>query len=99
MYNPFLNKLYSARRGAGAYLNKTTKLPLSSPNPPLPLSSISDALCAMEWGSDRSRIVLDKKASTFQRLAGDGREIKGGKMAHSLRSIGCVRSRWQGSTC
>lgn len=91
IYNPFLNKLYSALKGQGAYLNETTRLPLTHPSP-FPLASLSDAVVATEWGSDRSKRVIEKKASTFSKLAGDGKEVQGGVMAHALRSIGCVRS-------
>ncbi|KAK4705662.1 myo-inositol-1(or 4)-monophosphatase, partial [Phenoliferia sp. Uapishka_3] len=87
IFNPFLNQLYSARKGHGAYLNESIRLPLSYPNP-LALDSISDALIGVEWGSDRRKSVIEKKARTFSRLAGDGKEIEGAVMAHSLRSIG-----------
>ncbi|BGP47653.1 hypothetical protein JCM10450v2_003518 [Rhodotorula kratochvilovae] len=87
IYNPFLNKLYSAREGHGAWLNETTRLPLTHPHPP-PLASLGDAVIGVEWGSDRSKSVVEKKGRTFMRLAGDGKEIEGGVMAHSLRSIG-----------
>ncbi|GAA5890441.1 hypothetical protein JCM5296_005048 [Sporobolomyces johnsonii] len=89
IYNPFLDKLYSARQGHGAYLNESIRLPLTHPHPP-PLHSLGDAVVGVEWGSDRSKAVIEKKGRTFMRLAGDGRagEIEGGKMVHSLRSIG-----------
>lgn len=87
IYNPFLSQLYSAIVGKGAYLNRTTRLPLSHPSP-LALAGLSDALIAVEWGSDRSKRVMEKKGRTFARLAGDGNEIEGAVMAHSLRSIG-----------
>ncbi|SCV67533.1 BQ2448_5144 [Microbotryum intermedium] len=87
IFNPFLNKLYSAIKGQGAFLNKTIRLPLSHPKPP-PLASLSDALIAVEWGSDRSAKIISHKASTFSRLAGDPSSVQGGVMAHSLRSIG-----------
>ncbi|GAA5834655.1 hypothetical protein JCM11251_003624 [Rhodosporidiobolus azoricus] len=89
IYNPFLSKLYSARTGHGAYLNETIRLPLTHPSPP-PLSSLGDAVIGVEWGSDRSKNVIEKKGRTFMKLAGDGKEIEGGKMAHSLRSVGYV---------
>ncbi|BGP15665.1 hypothetical protein JCM10213_006165 [Rhodosporidiobolus nylandii] len=87
IYNPFLSKLYSARSGHGAWLNETTRLPLAHPSPP-PLPSLGDAVIGVEWGSDRSKAVIEKKGRTFMKLAGDGREVEGGVMAHSLRSIG-----------
>ncbi|GAA6021625.1 hypothetical protein JCM11491_001243 [Sporobolomyces phaffii] len=87
IYNPFLDKLYSARKGHGAYLNESIRLPLSHPSPPA-LASLGDAVVGVEWGSDRSKAVVEKKGRTFMRLAGDGKELEGGKMVHSLRSIG-----------
>ncbi|BGO91147.1 hypothetical protein NBRC10512_005759 [Rhodotorula toruloides] len=87
IYNPFLDKLYSALQGHGAYLNQTTRLPLTHPNPP-PLPSLGDAVIGVEWGSDRSKAVIEKKGRTYMKLAGDGKEVEGGVMAHSLRSIG-----------
>ncbi|SGY16024.1 BQ5605_C012g06737 [Microbotryum silenes-dioicae] len=87
IFNPFLNKLYSAIKGQGAFLNQRIRLPLSHPKPP-PLASLSDALIAVEWGSDRSADIISHKASTFSRLAGDPSSVQGGVMAHSLRSIG-----------
>lgn len=46
---------------------------------------------AIEWGSDRKASVLKPKADSFTRLAADtvaNGGVEGGKMAHSLRSIG-----------
>lgn len=91
IYNPFQQKMYSARIGNGAtleYQGKTVTLPLCSPEPPLPLASLSDALIGVEWGSDRSKNVMNAKSSTFVKLAGDGNEIPGAVMCLSLRSIG-----------
>lgn len=87
IYNPFLDKLYSARKDHGAWLNETTRLPLTHPHP-LPLESLSDAMIATEWGSDRSKRAIEGKGKTFMKLAADGNEIEGGVMAHALRSIG-----------
>ena len=43
----------------------------------------------VEWGSDRSLDTINAKAGSFARLAGNPAQgVKGGKMAHSLRSIG-----------
>lgn len=91
IFNPFLNKLYSARKGHGAWLNETVRLPLSYPNL-LALAGLGDALIGVEWGSDRRKHVIETKAKTFQKLAGDSKEIEGAVMAHSLRSIGCVHA-------
>ncbi|EPQ60027.1 inositol monophosphatase [Gloeophyllum trabeum ATCC 11539] len=98
IYNPFLDQLYTGIRGQGSHLHTssgTLKLPLS---PPRPLPSLSQALIAIEWGSDRTLPVLGAKADSFLKLAGDpspdaskggkGAAVQGGRMAHSLRSVG-----------
>jgi len=87
IYNPFLDQLYQAVRGHGAFLNTHTQLPLSHPNP-LPLAGLGEALIAVEWGSDRSGEIIEKKALSLKKLAADGKTVPGGKMAHSLRSMG-----------
>ena len=44
---------------------------------------------AVEWGSDRSKTATSAKASSFSRLSGNPEQgVVGGKMAHSLRSVG-----------
>jgi len=86
IYNPFLDQLYSALKGKGAFLNGTTRLPL---HPPGPLISLSSALTVIEFGSDRSKEIMDLKARSFTRLAGDPEGgVEGGRMGHGLRSIG-----------
>jgi len=89
IYNPFLNDLYHGIIGQGSFVtrhgNQTLRLPLS---PPRPLKSLSDALIAVEWGSDRSSQVMQRKSDSFMKLAGSGADIPGGKMAHSMRSLG-----------
>jgi myo-inositol-1(or 4)-monophosphatase len=85
IYNPFLDQLYSARKGHGAFLNLTTPLPLHAPSV---LPSLSSALIGIEWGSDRSKDVMAKKSNSFVKLAGNPKEILGGKMAHGFRSMG-----------
>ncbi|KAH7907563.1 hypothetical protein BJ138DRAFT_1159846 [Hygrophoropsis aurantiaca] len=90
IYNPFLDHLYTAIEGQGAYLTRGSsqplKLPLASPKP---LSSLSKALIAIEWGSDRGEATITGKSNSFLRLAGDPSDgIAGGRMAHSLRSLG-----------
>lgn len=93
VYNPFLDYLYTGLKGHGSYLSKNKrppqKLPLSTPRP---LPSLSQAVIAVEWGSDRSQVAAGSKADSFLRLAGDPNHatspVKGGKMAHSLRSLG-----------
>ena len=92
IYNPFLDYLYTGVKGHGSYLSRNRqtpkRLPLSAPRP---LPSLSQALIAVEWGSARSQTVAGSKAESFLRLAGDPDHVNpvvGGRMAHSLRSIG-----------
>lgn len=86
IFNPFLDQLYSARKGQGAWLNTDKRLPL---HPAGPLSSLSEALIGVEYGSDRSKDIMDLKARSFTRLAGDPESgVEGGRMGHSIRSIG-----------
>jgi myo-inositol-1(or 4)-monophosphatase len=66
VYNPFTQTLYSAIKGKGAYLNQSTKLPLSEPTP---LETLNTCLVAVEWGSDRSGSDFKVKSETFKRLA------------------------------
>ncbi|GAA5993013.1 hypothetical protein JCM11641_007924 [Rhodosporidiobolus odoratus] len=103
IYNPFLSHLYHALTSHGAYRTNTLtsltqRLPLA---PPLPLASLGDAVIGVEWGSDRSKKVVEKKGRTFMRLAGDGREgeVEGGVMAHSLRSIGSAALNYSMVAC
>ena len=74
------------------------RLPLS---PPRPLPSLSQALLAVEWGSDRKATTMKAKAESFVRLAGDGSagQIVGGKMAHSLRSVGSAALNYAHVAC
>ncbi|KAL2005029.1 hypothetical protein VTN00DRAFT_2879 [Thermoascus crustaceus] len=85
VFNPFTQMLYSAMRGKGAYLNRTTKLPLKGANIE-PLRGLGNALIGVEWGSDRSGKNWETKIRTFERL-GKARE-DGGAMVHSMRSMG-----------
>jgi hypothetical protein len=55
IYNPFLDQLYSALKGHGAYLDdirtgQRTRLPIYTSRP---LPSLSSAIVGIEWGSDR----------------------------------------------
>ncbi|KAI0325422.1 hypothetical protein GY45DRAFT_248521 [Cubamyces sp. BRFM 1775] len=90
LYNPFLDQLYSAVKGGGAFLAQggrpPARLPLAKPRP---LPSLSQALLGIEWGSDRSADMVNHKGDSFKRLAGNPAEgVVGGRMAHSLRSLG-----------
>ncbi|KAF9056070.1 hypothetical protein BJ165DRAFT_1430625 [Panaeolus papilionaceus] len=92
IYNPFLDQMYTGVKGQGSFLQRGVsgprqRLPLASP--PKPLPSLSQALIAVEWGSDRRKITIDTKSQSFSRLAGNPSQgVEGGKMAHSLRSLG-----------
>lgn len=83
VYNPFTQALYTAIRGRGAFLNRTTPLPLARPTP---LTDLSKCLVAVEWGSDRSGPDYAVKTRTFARLAAAKQD--GGAMVHGLRSWG-----------
>lgn len=83
VYNPFTATLYSAIKGQGAFLNETTRLPLSEP---APLEGLSSCLVAVEWGSDRSGNDFKVKSDMFKRLAAT--KEQGGGMVHGLRSFG-----------
>ncbi|THH10526.1 hypothetical protein EW146_g8345 [Bondarzewia mesenterica] len=90
IYNPFLDHLYTGIKGQGSFLSRNgspqEQLPLA---PARPLPSLSQALVAIEWGSDRKAPVINKKAESFLRLAGDpAGGVERGRMAHSLRSVG-----------
>ncbi|KAJ7459082.1 hypothetical protein B0H11DRAFT_2060343 [Mycena galericulata] len=91
IFNPFLNHLYTGIKGKSSYLTKANGQPLKLPlaSPPKPLPSLSQALIAVEWGSDRGEKTIASKSSGFGRLAGNPAQgVTGGKMAHSLRSVG-----------
>ncbi|EJF67475.1 myo inositol monophosphatase [Dichomitus squalens] len=96
IYNPFLDQLYTGLKGHGSFLSSPhssvaalaapRRLPLARPRP---LPSLGQALIGIEWGSDRSKEMVDKKGDSFKLLAGNPKEgVVGGKMAHSLRSYG-----------
>ncbi|KAF8346891.1 hypothetical protein F5887DRAFT_65936 [Amanita rubescens] len=91
VYNPFLEHLYFGVKGGGSYLvrGSSSALPLKLPLSLKPLPSLHEALIAVEWGSDRAQKAMSAKASSFSRLAGNPEQgVVGGKMAHSLRSVG-----------
>ncbi|WWC73709.1 uncharacterized protein I206_107681 [Kwoniella pini CBS 10737] len=85
---PFLNQILSARLGGGAYMNKSTPLPLTG-GIPQPLTDLSKCMIGAEWGSDRTEQTFAKKTASFARLAGDPTKgVQGGIMAHALRTTG-----------
>jgi len=91
IYNPFLNQMYTGIKGQGSFLIPGLKLePLRLPlAPPKALPSLSQALIGIEWGSDRKLDSINAKGGSFSRLAGNPAQgVVGGKMVHSLRSIG-----------
>lgn len=85
VYNPSTKALYSAIRGQGAFLNRSTRLPLKGDNVE-PLSGLANALVSIEWGSDRSGPNWETKVRTFEKL-GKAKE-DGGAMVRSFRSLG-----------
>ncbi|KAF6748440.1 hypothetical protein DFP72DRAFT_916720 [Ephemerocybe angulata] len=92
IYNPFLGHLYTGIKGHGSFLTRAgsdepRRLPLSKN--PKPLPSLNQAVIGVEWGSDRCETTMNAKSTSFARLAGDPEKgVAGGKMAHSLRSMG-----------
>lgn len=88
VYAPFLDTLYYAREGAGAFVEspqhrQARKLPL---NHPLPLPSLKQAVVAVEWGSDRKASTTNRKSDFFAKLCGDADQgVEGGQM---------VRGEW-----
>ncbi|KAJ2921563.1 hypothetical protein H1R20_g15530, partial [Candolleomyces eurysporus] len=90
IYNPFLDHLYSGMKGQGSHLtrgfNPPRRLPLANPKP---LPTLNQAVIGVEWGSDRCETTISAKSTSFSRLAGDPEKgVAGGRMAHSLRSMG-----------
>ncbi|PWZ02284.1 hypothetical protein BCV70DRAFT_235873 [Testicularia cyperi] len=90
VYAPFLEYLYSARTGNGAFLSTPQsptprRLPLAKPQP---LPSLRQALIAFEWGSDRRKHILDQKLNSFAKITGDPDSVGGGKMCQGVRSMG-----------
>lgn len=106
IHAPMLDVTYSARAGAGAWMNDSTpsspspkprrRLPLArNPVPPLPASAPSGCVFSCEWGKDRRDVPggnLHRKVESFVNMAAElgGRQGKGG-MVHGVRSLGrCV---------
>ncbi|KAK7738358.1 hypothetical protein SLS53_006169 [Cytospora paraplurivora] len=90
---PFLNQLFTARRGHGAFLNLTQRLPLV-PDVPVPAAAPKGCVFSCEWGKDRrdpdsGAGNLGAKLESFTTLAveASGRGGRGG-MVHGVRSLG-----------
>lgn len=90
IYNPFLDHLYTGIKNHGSYLTRGSNVPLKLPlSSPKPLTSLAQAVVAVEWGSDRSETAISAKSGSFGRLVGNpAQNVSGGKMAHALRSVG-----------
>ncbi|KAJ7597904.1 hypothetical protein C8J56DRAFT_773553 [Mycena floridula] len=92
IYNPFLDHLWTGVKGQGAYLTRginsqPLKLPLAKS--PRGLPSLNQAQIAVEWGNDRSIKPLTARSASFHKIAGDpDNGVVGGKMVHSIRSLG-----------
>ncbi|KAI1377787.1 inositol monophosphatase [Hypoxylon crocopeplum] len=96
VYNPYLDQLYTAIRGKGAYLTHGAvwgleggkgykyKLPLAKN--PQPLLGLNTSLVAIEWGSSRDGVNYEVKTDVFKKLCAS--KESGGAMVHSLRSMG-----------
>ncbi|KAI9659958.1 MAG: hypothetical protein M1821_001310 [Bathelium mastoideum] len=90
---PFLQQLFSACRGRGAWLNEAQRLPLvRNPIPPMPENAPKQCIFAFEWGKDRRDRPdgnLHRKVESFVNMAAEigGRGGKGG-MVHGMRSLG-----------
>lgn len=92
VYNPFLDQLYSAAKGHGAFFNLTTPLPLISPPPVLP--SLSQALIGVECASAPSR---SPSSSSTARAARTDRVTPSGRPAHPKGEATARRRRWSPS--
>lgn len=93
IYAPFLNQLFSACKGRGAFLNETQRLPLiNDPIPPMPENAPKGCVFSCEWGKDRRDTPdgnLHRKIDSFMTMAAEtqARDGKGG-MVHGVRSLG-----------
>jgi myo-inositol-1(or 4)-monophosphatase len=96
IYNPYLDTLYTAIRGRGAYMTvgrvwgleggEGRRSPLPLARNPAALGGLDTALLAVEWGSSRDDANYEVKAAVFRKLC--LAKSKGGAMVHSLRSLG-----------
>lgn len=96
IYAPFLDQLFTACKGRGAWLNEAQRLPLV-PGVPIPAHAPKGCVFSCEWGKDRRDPDSDKgqggnlgrKVESFVNMAVEigGRGGKGG-MVHGVRSLG-----------
>jgi myo-inositol-1(or 4)-monophosphatase len=88
IYNAYLNELFTAIKGQGAFLSRSggpkERLPLKKD--PEPLKDLSTCLIGAEWGSDRTGANFALKTKVFAKLAASKED--GGAMVHSLRCMG-----------
>lgn len=101
IYAPFLNQLFTACRGRGAWLNETQRLPLV-PGVPIPAHAPKGCVFSCEWGKDRRDPDAPATATTTGQVGNLGRKVesfinmaveiggRGGKggMVHGVRSLG-----------
>ena len=93
IYAPFLDQLFSACKGRGAWMNQTQQLPLvRNPIPPMPENAPKGCIFSFEWGKDRRDSPdgnMQRKVESLVNMAAEigGREGKGG-MVHGVRSLG-----------
>jgi len=87
VYNPFTKQMWKGIKDQGSFYcdgsGKNQRLPLKEPEP---LKALSDALVAVEWGSDREGSNWEAKVKTWANL-GKTKE-QGGAMIHSARCLG-----------
>lgn len=94
IYAPFLQQLFSSRKGKGAWLNQTQRLPLIR-GVPIPANAPKGCTFSCEWGKDRrdpdagAGGNLGRKIDSFVTMAVEpqGRGGLGG-MVHGVRSLG-----------
>ncbi|CAG8796990.1 27300_t:CDS:2, partial [Dentiscutata erythropus] len=81
--------LFTARKGHGAFLNHTIRLPLSHPYPPPVLpSSLSQCLIAYEFsGTDRTDWLLSKKIDSVHNLLSSSESSKKVGSVHGVRCL------------
>ena len=93
VYAPFLDQLFSACKGKGAWMNGTQQLPLvRNPIPPMPATAPKGCIFSFEWGKDRRDSPdgnLQRKVESLVNMAAEigARGGKGG-MVHGVRSLG-----------